>query len=210
MRPDESLSTDEAEALRLWRENVPHAFSWSAPRGGPSLLQGLNAAGKPIGKLPDAIVLAAHPSQYDIGWQVPKGARAPGLRGPIQLGAYGSPFLIGILRFPSDADLLTAWTRFDHLNAELAIRRLSRRDERRYLLPYGARVSAAGEEVLFNRNYQPIYTRPCATEGLDERWFYDDGHSEAEKRRRAEAALERFLAGRCLPDSRNSESKRRR
>ena len=210
----EVLSETDREALRLWREKVPHEFIWSAPRGGPSVLIALNVYGEPIDNPPEKIILAAHPSEYDVGWQVPKISRAaPGFRRPIRVGDATSQqtIFIGSFRFPPDADLLTAWTRFDHLNIERVMRRLSCEDQRRYLLPYGAEIFSDGSEVLFNRKYQPIYARGpqgvairCTNpdervQRIDQRWFYNDDHSEAQKRRRAEAALELFLAGEPMP-----------
>lgn len=212
-RRGEALSETEKGALRLWRKEVPHEFLWSAPRGGPSVLIALNAYGEPIGNPPEEVVLAVHPSACDVGWQVSKiGRTAPGFRRPIRLDDAKSrqKISMGILRFPLGADLLTAWTRFDHLNIEWMMQRLSREDQRRYFLPYGAEIFADGGQVLFNREYQPIYARGpqglairCTnpterSQRIDQRWFYNDDHSEAQKRRRAEAALELFLTGESM------------
>ena len=199
----EMLSASEEKALSLWREGVPYAYDWGAVPGGPSFVIPLNAAGRPIGPLHDVeIVLAAHPSEYDIGWAVLKAKRAPGFHGFIRLDGshrWGRRNLIGRLRFPPGADLLTAWTRLDHLNVDRAMQRLSAEDQRRYLLPYYARRLADGRATIFNRNYQPLGTRRGPAGSADDRWFYFDRHPEDEKRRRAEEALQRFRAGEPLP-----------
>ena len=211
----EQLSTLEKEAVKLWRTQVPHAYDWSAPRDGPSLLVALNADGRAIGAQWQRIVLAAHPGEYDVGWQastLPR--RAPGLRGRINIypGSWGRPIFIARIGFPPNAELLTAWTQFDHLNVEKAVLRLSPRDRRYYLLPYGMWAYSDSREVLFNRDYEPIYERPLGspattvsnlatpiTKKAKGRWFYLDEHKESQKRRRAEAALALFLAGEPMP-----------
>ena len=211
-RRNEFVSEREKERLGYWRQNVPHAFVWSAPLGGPSFLLAVNAYGEPIGDPHKMILLAAHPAEFPLPWEVPKVGRAPGFRGPIHLdhGDDWRKTYIGTLHLPQDAALRTL-CRFGRLNSEFAVRRLSRRDQRRLLLPYGSGVCPNGDEVLFNRDYKPIFVR--SPQGIttyypnpdarphfaSRRWFYNDGHTEAQKRRRAEAALELCLAGEPLP-----------
>ena len=211
-RRNEFVSEREKERLGYWRQKVPHAFVWLAPLGGPNLLLAVNAYGEPIDDPPEMILLAAHPTKFDLRWEVPQVSRAPGFRGPIHFDRWDDweKFHIGTLHFPPDAALLTA-CRFRRLNSEFAVRRLSRRDQRRLLLPYGSGVGPNGDEVLFNRDYKPIFVR--SPQGIttyfpnpdarphfsSQRWFYNDGHTEAQKRRRAVAALELCLAGEPLP-----------
>ena len=211
-RRNEFVSEQEKELLRYWRQNVPHAFVWSAPLGGPNLLLAVNAYGEPIGDPPEMILLAAHPAKFDLRWEVAQVGRAPGFRGPIYFDRWDDreKFHIGTLHIPPDAGLFTT-CRFRRLNSEFAVRRLSRRDQRRLLLPYGSGVCPNGDEVLFNRDYKPAFVRspqgvtthfpnPHARPHFaSRRWFYNDGHTEAQKRRRAEAALELCLAGEPLP-----------
>lgn len=199
----EPLSEKEEISLGLWHEKVPRAYDWCAVPGGPSFLIPQNAAGELIGPLHEVeVVLAAHPSEYSIGWQVPKARRAPGFRGHICLDGshrWGRRQFIGYLPFPLGTGLLAAWTRFDHLNSESAARRLPPEDRRRYLLPYGAKTLPDGREIVFNRAYQTLYERLGLAGHPDGRWFYFDGHSEDAKRHRAEEALRRCIAGEPLP-----------
>src|SRR5690242_3214393 len=80
--------------------------------------------------------------------------------------------------------------------------------ERQGELPYGVWLCEDGRVVLFNRRYEPIYERPAEggpvrpadrTEWICarkyRRYFYGNGHYEHEKRRRAKAALDEFMAG---------------
>lgn len=71
---------------------------------------------------------------------------------------------------------------------------------RRNDYPYGRWICADGRQVLFNRFYEPIYhILPDLTlhradpaervEFVSQEWFYDDGHSEPQKLRRAKQAL---------------------
>lgn len=94
----------------------------AAASGGPAFLLPLNADGRPIGDPPDEMTLAAHPADYDVGWQVPEILRSiPELSCPAQrdAGSGWSKTLIDTLRFPPDADLLYAWTRLVRLNDEM-------------------------------------------------------------------------------------------
>jgi hypothetical protein len=67
-------------------------------------------------------------------------------------------------------------------------------------MPYGVWRAKDGREVLFNRFYEPIWARAASgaspePAALDQRnigksvWFYNDGHSDAEKVRRAAAVM---------------------
>ena len=67
-------------------------------------------------------------------------------------------------------------------------------------LPYGRSTYEDGREVLFNRFYEAIWQRmpgqpPTPADprehpgGMGAVWFYNDGHSEAQKRNRARAVL---------------------
>ena len=65
---------------------------------------------------------------------------------------------------------------------------------RRAFYPYGQWICADGRQILFNRNYEPIWTRKCEgapAERTDPRewvrfvkqfWFYDDFDSEGTRR----------------------------
>lgn len=68
------------------------------------------------------------------------------------------------------------------------------------LLPYGVWQAADGREVLFNRRYIPLFERrpggPVTAADpaewvlfVRQAWFYNDGHTETERRERARAAL---------------------
>lgn len=200
----EALPEAERSALKHWRENVPHSYSWIACDDG-NVLVPINAYDKPIS---EGYILAAHPLKYAdaVGWLMSKTRRRGDFRGHISLyfPASARRVHVATLRFPSGAGLYTAMAAFERLNEAYALKRLSPEDQRRCLLPYGVWTRATGEEVLFNRFYQPIHERsPDGTiiraanpkewiKHADQRWFYDDRHSEAEKRRRAEAALRAF------------------
>jgi hypothetical protein len=200
----EPLSEMEKKVLKRWREEVPHSFDWASTEDGNRLLP-RDAYGAPFTDPPEWIALPAHPVEYDIDWGISHYGR-----GADGLGR-------GIVRFLPGANPLTEWTRLDHLAEDIRTpptrrpRRCSARDERRLRLPYGAWTCASGIEVLFNRVYEPIYARSARgtivrcrnpaewVKFAEQRWFYFDGHSEAESRRRAEGAFALFLAGMPLP-----------
>lgn len=87
--------------------------------------------------------------------------------------------------------------------AEVAAGKVDR--ARRHFMPYGLWVCANGREVLFDRQYRPLFERPAAGEPAvvadvcewvmeikgTER-FYSDGTPEPEKRKRAIAALQKW------------------
>ena len=70
-------------------------------------------------------------------------------------------------------------------------------------LPYGAWTCGDGRVVFFNRWYEPLVERLGGGEvreadpdewvaWVGQEWFYDDGHTEAEKVARARGALARL------------------
>jgi len=80
----------------------------------------------------------------------------------------------------------------------------------RHDFPYGVWYCAGGRIVLFNRFYEPIYQKinggpvelADAKEwvvGVEKQyWFYDDGFTEAKRRRVAKEALGAFERGEPL------------
>lgn len=84
---------------------------------------------------------------------------------------------------------------------------MTSRDYRRTTLPYGLWVCADGREVLFNRDYAPLWQRVGGVvlvadpeEWVSWRsqvWFYDDGQTEkhAALCRRLEKIFAAFCAG---------------
>lgn len=201
MQEGHPVSPNERQDLKRHRKQVPHSFIWEETAGVHWLLP-LNAYGAPITDPAAWIHPAAHPLEYDIDWGLSAHESITQSTGN------------GIVRLPIDADLLSLWTRLDHQTADMLAtrpRRRSARDERRHSLPYGVWTRASGVEVVFNRLYQAIYARtasgvcirspapPAWVPHISERWFYHDGHSEAQSRRRAKAALRAFIAGNPLP-----------
>jgi hypothetical protein len=73
---------------------------------------------------------------------------------------------------------------------------------RRLRLAYGKWTTASGREVVYNRRYRPIWHRSSIGDPwlpadfaefvrdiIDHEWFYNDGHAERQKVRRATDAM---------------------
>src|SRR6267378_6694541 len=78
----------------------------------------------------------------------------------------------------------------------------------RWRMPYGMWTTADGREILFNRDYQPIWQRRpgCTAKQIEpqwidyvkERWFFDDGNPpwfDDSTRRMLDDVLARFHRG---------------
>ena len=199
-------------ATGYWRQNVPHAFVWSAPLGGPSFLLAVNAYGEPIGDPHEMILLAAHPAEFALPWEVPRSDVHLDSAAPFTLttGDDWRKIYIGTLHFPQDAALRTL-CRFRRLNSNSRSGASRVEISAVFFSHTGPGCARTETRFLFNRDYKPIFVR--SPQGIttyypnpdarphfaSQRWFYNDGHTEAQKRRRAEAALELCLAGEPLP-----------
>lgn len=109
IREGASLSARDKRVFRLWQKGAPFSFSWVWTPDDRHFLAPFNEGRGPCSAPHEWQELAAHPSEYDVGWDVP--SLQPDRDG------FRTAIITLVPRQEDRSSILTRWTRLDALDA---------------------------------------------------------------------------------------------